>query len=289
MLRGFLNSDHQIAFEIARSEHWRGGAKAKCCGARTRAGGICKQPPISGSLRCLRHAGPKAARAYRETQLRELSAGQLLPAEFAKAERKRAANRLRWLWKKYGPWLAGSTIDLGPYETAFAKTLHDAGFSITRVPPGIADWLRWKFRRFMLDCKNPERWAEVLAKLAEKVKAAGDPPDGVLTMTSLPPSTFSVPEVLPYYSRRRQYDPNPVTRSSARLIAPRQLRERSISASELSNLLVRHRAEIGPILARCKSDEDRITVAAGYKRLCAAQDNPKAYRDWMTIIQSLIG
>src|SRR4051794_33000312 len=117
MLFGFIDASHQAAFESARDQHRRGGGLAKCCGAKTRNGGSCMLPPLEGQTRCLRHAGPNGARRYRDRQLQELAAGHLDPAVFAKAERRRAVNRLKYLWKK-NPWVPGATIDLGIHEKA---------------------------------------------------------------------------------------------------------------------------------------------------------------------------
>lgn len=50
---------------------------------------------ISGARnRCLRHAGPKAARAYQQRQFDDMRAGKISYAEFARSAAKRAARQL---------------------------------------------------------------------------------------------------------------------------------------------------------------------------------------------------
>jgi hypothetical protein len=59
---GFASDAHEEAFRQAGAAHLRGAATPGVCGARTRSGRLCQQPPLrEGAGRCLRHAGPKAA------------------------------------------------------------------------------------------------------------------------------------------------------------------------------------------------------------------------------------
>lgn len=289
MVNGFIDESHRAAFESARAAHRRGGPLAKCCGARTRSGSACRKPPLKGHKRCLNHAGPHAARAYRDAQLRDVAAGRLNPAAFEAAEQRRAMNRLRWLWKKHGLWVPGSTIDLGNHEPAFAGQLRQSGWRLETIPPGIVDWLRWKFRRLTIDRVRPEQWAEVLSGLAIRIAAAGPPPDDFSSIAH-DDAAFAVPARLPAYSRRRQLDP-PRSSVSSRTLEKMALRrepEPSIHGEGAYNLLARRHSDLIPVFARCKSDDDWMKVAAGYHRLCAGQGNPQAHRDWIALIQSLM-
>jgi hypothetical protein len=243
-------------------------------------------PPLQGHTRCLRHAGPKAARAHREVQLRALASGRLDPTVFRVAEQKREANRLRWLWKKHGPWISGSTIDLDVHEAAFANELRGAGWVISHLPPALIDRMRWKFRRLMLDRRKPEKWMEVLAELPAQVQAAGPPPEEAAD-SILKPATFSAPESLPTYSRRRRLnlDRDTCSRAPQDPIVPRgRKKPTTLAAGDLLEVLVHRRSEIAPVLARCETDKDRLRVAASYKRLLHEGSDPKAYRDWLAVL-----
>lgn len=129
----FNDETHQTSFEEGRALARRGGPLAPVCGAKTRDGGHCRHAPLVGGARCLRHAGPKAARQYRERQHEAMRAGKISYAEFARSEAKRGANRLRDQWKK-DPWVPGSTIDLGEHEMAFQGELQHWNGSCLLAP-----------------------------------------------------------------------------------------------------------------------------------------------------------
>jgi hypothetical protein len=147
----FQDKAHEALFcERARLTA-RGGAFAPTCGARTRSGGTCQNPPIrEGKGRCLNHAGPKAANEHHERLWREFQSGKLSPAEWHRREAKRAANRLHDKWKK-DPWVPGRTIDLGPAEGDMTDALRDFGVDMVGLAPAVADWLRWRYRRTQID------------------------------------------------------------------------------------------------------------------------------------------
>jgi hypothetical protein len=287
MLSGFLNERHRATFEAARSDHRRGGSLAETCGAKARNGGICKLPPLRGHTRCLNHAGPTAARQYRDHQLKELAAGRLDPAAFEAAEQRRAANRLKWLWKKHGPWVPGSTISLGVHEDGFAEGLEAAGHRATNLPPGIADALRWKYRRHMVDRKQPAEWGKALEGLCNRVLTAGEPPPDITSGTQWRPC-FETPSALSPYSRRRILNrdrllvegPQKATSGKPKAAAP------DVS-SDLNMILIQHHADLAPVLARCHTAEDRLRVAAGYDRIIAEPAEVQARRDWMALLRGL--
>ena len=111
-----------------------------------------------GGVRCLRHAGPKAAAAHRERQLAGLRTGRVTPEVFARAEARRARNRLLDRWKR-NPSLPGATIDLGADESRFQDALAACGVQSGTDLPAVMDWLRWRFRRTMIDRLNADAWA----------------------------------------------------------------------------------------------------------------------------------
>jgi hypothetical protein len=285
-MNGFLNDQHRAAFELARDEHRRGGSKAKCCVAKTRGGDRCGMPPLIGQLRCLRHAGPAGARRHRESQLRELAAGRLDPSIFERAERRRAANRLRRAWKT-DPWTHGATIDLGMHEEAFRMALGIWGLKLNMIPPAVLDWARWRFRRTHLDRRNPVAWSEVLDTLPKKIAAAGTPGDEELPAQTMASQVHIVAEKLSSWSRRRRAEAiHRGQKTSPTLRANRRGSLRQ-DADALWDFLAQHRRDLMPILALCRTDEERLRVAAAYRDLIAASDHPTAARAWSALLREL--
>ena len=88
----FSSPAHAERFFEAATLYRRGSPQAPVCGARLRSGAACQNPPIrEGKGRCLSHAGPHAARAFRERQKRRFEAGSISAAEWNRAEARRAA------------------------------------------------------------------------------------------------------------------------------------------------------------------------------------------------------
>ncbi len=150
----------------------RGGSGAEICGARTKTGTLCLHPPLhAGNGRCLRHAGPKAAKIHRTRQQRAFESGRISAAEWNRAEARRAANRLGDQWKK-NPWLPGSTIDLGEHERDFQNALSPV--DVDALPPAVQDWLRWRYRRTQIDRDSGAAWQRALTQnLPQRIADAG--------------------------------------------------------------------------------------------------------------------
>lgn len=158
---GFKSESQRNNFFEAATLHRRGGLLSPSCGARSKTGQTCTQVPVMGSVRCLRHAGPDAARAHRQNQLAGLQTGRVSPAEFARAEARRARNRLTDGWKR-NPSLPEQTIDLGPNEDRFRAALGALGVDPGRALPAVLDWLRWRFQRLQVDRPNETAWLKVV-------------------------------------------------------------------------------------------------------------------------------
>jgi hypothetical protein len=198
-------------------------------------------------------------------------------------------NRLRWLWKKHGPWVPGVTIDLGEHEATFLNELSALGWSPDEIAPRIIDRLRWKFRRTMIDRRDAARWHDAVADLADQVRAAGPRPDDQDGF-SCPAPAFETPTRLSPHSRRRQLDQSPPTPVASGVTpAARAVQVEGHDGSELNlaTLLVRHRQELAPILARCESAAERLRVATAFQRLGAEPDSPAAHRHWISVLQRL--
>jgi hypothetical protein len=173
---GFKSDAQRDNFEAATKLHRLGGPLAKTCGARLPGGkGLCGSPPVRSEKRCLSHGGPHAARRFRVRQLRELATGKLSPAEWARAEDRRARNVLKDRWKK-DPRVLGATIDLGPDEWAFRDAAKQRDVDVDALYPAIADWLRWQWQRNQRDRGNLEAWMRIcrsdLPKRTEKAHRA---------------------------------------------------------------------------------------------------------------------
>lgn len=289
MLFGFIDDEHRTSFNRARLPYQFGAPGRAMCGARTRGGNTCKSAPLAGHHRCLKHAGPKAARAYRDAQLKDLAAGRLHASSFAEAERKRAANRLRWLWKKHSPWVLGSTIDLGAYEDRFRVAVAEMGHQVESLPPAVSDWARWRYRRLMIDRARPTAWAELRGELMRRVDEAGEPEDG-LRGVAVPVAAITIPEQVPAFSRRRLVDiVRPVVGSQECVSKTRSRFDElpELGADEAALILFRHRAELAPALAKCQCGDQRIRVAAAYKLLLDEPDSRAAHKVWLNVIRSL--
>src|SRR5690606_12457668 len=125
--------------------------------------------------------------------------GRMSWEDFARAEAKRAANRLRARWKK-DPWAPGRTIDLGSYEERFQIELGRPDERGHVIAPAVLDWLRWKFRRLQVDRQRDNEWAAVLRfDYPDRGRAAGQapgiellPPEpGAAVWSAGPPATTS--------------------------------------------------------------------------------------------------
>ena len=168
---GFKSASQRENFLEASALHQRGGPLAATCGARCKTGRTCTQVPITGSVRCLRHAGPDAAPVHRQNQLAGLRTGRVSPAEFARAEARRARNRLVHGWTR-NPSLPGQTIDLGQHEARFQTALGALGVDPGTVLPALADWLRWRFQRLQIDRPSDGAWTR--AALADLPRRKAD-------------------------------------------------------------------------------------------------------------------
>jgi len=287
MIKGFLNDQHRAAFEFARSEHRRGGSKAKCCGAKTRGGGWCRMPPLTEQLRCLRHAGPVGARRHRESQLRELAAGRLDPIVFERAEQRRAANRLQRAWKA-DPWTPGTTIDLGLHEEAFRSALGVSELQLKLIPPAVLDWARWRFRRAHLDRRDPKGWRAALDALPGRVAAAGEPSESFYSDFLNAVAPHGTPAHLPSWSRRRRAGIKKTDQRTPQTLSAKPPCVRPVEEVEaLGNVLVRHQRDLKPVLTLCKTDEDLLRIAAAYRNLIQPESTAVAARAWCTLVQDL--
>lgn len=285
------SSEHQTNFAAARARHCRGGADEVLCGARLRSGGACRQKPLAGHSRCIRHAGPHAARAFRERQRAAFRTGKISAVEFERAEARRAANRLRDRWKK-NPWTPGQTIDLGEHEWAFRHESGIASRSMASVPPGVLDWLRWKYRRLQLDRRRDSEWRRVvISELPNRVERAGPPTaDNFVEAENGdgPPTTvWRVDPTEKTYSKRRRADKQKMPKRTRRLKALPVRPSSESDTRELAEIVHRHSAALSPLFAKCASAADQLVLATAFRDLVAHPGDSQAHWRWAQTLRSL--
>lgn len=173
--QNFQNDERLQRFAARSVFARRGGQLARNCSVLTRTGRLCKNPPQPGSTRCLRHGGPDAARRFRERQRAALRSGSVTPKQWERAEANRGRAALQHAWLK-DPALPGKTIDLGQNERAFSTSARALGVDVTELYPAIADWLRWRYQRRMIDRPNEAAWhtivQDALPRQIERADAA---------------------------------------------------------------------------------------------------------------------
>lgn len=289
----FFDDEHERAFEIGRARVKRGAPAAPICGARTRQGGLCKNIPIrEGKGRCLRHAGPHAARAHRERQLKGLETGRVSPEEWCRSEARRAANRLSRAWRK-NPWLPGTTIDLQEHEDRLQADLIARGvpYDLRSLAPAVADWLRWRFRRFQIDRTDVARWERVLSHdLPLRVRSAGAPPDSHQVETQDPvvaPAKGYLwtpgDNAATASSKRQQPDraKAPLKTRGKGYRRPGRPRTQTADVDEMADLMAVYRdcrETVAPMLERCRTSGDQVALLRALRDVvrhpadCAAQN-----------------
>lgn len=170
---GFHSDTQRDRFMAAAQAYGIGGGLLRPCGAKLRNGRFCTQLALEGEARCLMHAGPYAARRFRDKQLARMQTGSVSAEEFARSEARRARNRLLDGWKK-DPRLPGATIDLGADEAAFVAAAKAKGIDVAALYPAAADWLRWRWQRYQRDRPADWRWGVIVAADLPKRLAAAD-------------------------------------------------------------------------------------------------------------------
>ncbi len=298
MKSGFRSLEHEAAFRDANHLVRRGGQCAAACGARTRTGVACQNAPIrEGKGRCLRHAGPKAAREHREHQRRQFFAGKISAAEWNKAEARRAANRLGWEWKK-NPWVPGSTIDLAAMEAGFRRSTQAFGVAPDALAPAVADWLRWRFKRTQIDRQNERAWIRVLSvDLPDRIRKAGVRPDTyeesrAAAEASQAPAwrlAVSAPE-----SRSKRHGSDlrraPGVSRGKGYTGPGRPPSVPPGDEELGVLMALYRAHrtlVAPLMGRCASEGGRMAVLRALRGYLAAPGERAPRERWLALVMRL--
>lgn len=208
---------------------------------------------------------------------------------FSRAEAKRAANRLRWEWKK-NPWHPGKTIDLGAFEDRF---LIESGIARlrtgARVPPAVLDWLRWRYQRLKIDRKRGDEWLRVLREdYPRRVRDAGSPPvDTEAHAVVESPEPLWRAERVSVTSKRQRLD---VQRAVVEP-EPRQLRERRMPNEQdhnaLSLMVAQHRDTLVPLLDKCRSEGEQRTLIVALHEYLADPADLGAGTRWRDVVTEL--
>jgi hypothetical protein len=298
---GFWNDDHEAAFAAGRARTARGGPDAAICGARTRTGSACEGLPIrEGKGRCLKHAGPHAARLFRERQRSDFLAGRVSAEVWLRAEARRAANRLGWAWKR-NPWTPGSTIDMGRAEDGLQQALTERGLDVAALAPAVADWLRWQYRRTQNDRTDDRAWQRVLAALPGRIANAGARP--ATEEDDTPPAPASALPAHATRARKWAVRAMPGTRATSakralsdRPRAPEAVRTKGYGrrcrprtqppqGAELNGLMEvyrAHHAMLALMLDRCVTEGERLAVLRALRDYLANPDAPGPRAQWLS-------
>lgn len=288
---GFFSREQEHNFAASRTLYQQGGPRERICGARTRGGSPCRHIPIEGSSRCLRHAGPHAARAYRERQYAAFKLGRLSAADWNKAEAKRARNRLHDRWKK-NPWLPGATIDLDEHEAEF---LRDAGLTehqAVGLPPAVVDWLRWRYQRLQIDRRRDEEWVRLLREeLPRRLNRAGPRPNGKLGLTISDWTAGTGPWTQPVsrlsFKRQRQDRSKPIAKPKPASRVSLRAGNREAMPEIDARLVCENRELLACLLAKCEDDEERRAVVVALAVYVAAPHQKAAQDRWLRIVLTL--
>ena len=289
---GFYSEQQERNFREANERVRLGGADAPECGARTRTGALCRALPLTGSARCIRHCGPKAAREFRERQWRDYRKGRLSHAVWTRAEARRAANRLRERWKK-NPWHPGATINLGEYEHRFRLESGIGSRPADALPAAVLDFLRWKYRRLQIDRKRDAAWMGVLRdEFPRRLAAAGPcPPDmvalherGLASVEALwradEPATFSKRgnADVPKAPKRTKLGPS---------LRKTRVKDNSEDEDAVTRFIHEYREALAPHFERCRTDDERLAVVAAMRAYVANPDGRIVRERWLHTIRVL--
>jgi len=306
MHKGIRNEEHAAALAAARVLVQRGGPAAAVCDARTRTGAACQQPPVrEGKGRCLGHAGPHAARLYRERQRKAFMSGRISAEVWNRAEARRQVNRQGWAWKK-NPWLPGRTIGLGAAEVDLRDDLAGHGLDVDALAPAVADWLRWRYRRTQIDRRDDGAWLRaIMDTLPERIAKAGAcpartaaeeagrrPKRGVDTTHWRPlPWAADMDGAKPSAASKRALPDMPrapcVLRGKGYL-RPGRPRTQAAGRDELAALMEVYRANVGlaaPMLVQCATDGDRLAVLRALREFIGKPDDRRAREAWLVMVQ----
>ncbi|MER2604975.1 MAG: hypothetical protein ABTQ29_04015 [Siculibacillus sp.] len=286
---GFHDEEHRRAFLEAATRTRFGATGAPTCGARTRDGSPCGGRPLAGERRCLRHAGPAAAKRHHERLFEALGRGECTFEEWQAREHCRLANRFPRLWAK-NPWAPGATIALGDFEEKFRADLALGGISAAALSPASLDRARWRWRRLCFDRKRPDEWTAFLRdELPKRIRRDGPRPPGA-DATAAIATLFRVDAAPPPTSKRRRLDlPRPPA------VAPKPRVPRGghsaliIDDERLAALWPEHGATLLRLVGPDGDEKTTRWLAALLARVLDAPEDHEAGKVWRAAVLSRRG
>ena len=286
---GFYSDVHAAKFMARAESARRGGPDSRICGARTRSGGVCQQPPLVAHTRCLRHAGPHHARLHRQRQLQAFARGKLPLEAFERFEARRAVNALRNAWRR-DPWTPGQTIELGEHEERFQT---ESGLARLNEPvaPAVLDWLRWRYRRLQVDRRRDIEWARVVREeYPRRVRDAGPAPaeyDSTAQGVSSPRWTAGAPSSR---SKRLRDDAPHLPPAAARAAGKSSsVDDIDVSKEVLARVAYQQRDVLAPLLSLCAGPREQGMLI---RELAIYLDRPTdlaAVQSWTSLVSMLRG
>ncbi|MDK9695516.1 MAG: hypothetical protein OEL76_03925 [Siculibacillus sp.] len=281
---GLHDEKHRRAFLEAAARTRFGAVGAPVCGAKTRDGATCKKRPLSGERRCLRHAGPAAAKRYHERLFEAFGRGEITFEAWQEREHRRLANRLPRLWAE-NPWAPGMTIDLGDLEEKFRGDLALGGVNADALSPAARDRARWRWRRLCCDRRRPVEWAAFLRdELPKRIRRDGPRPPDTDAGTAVA-ALFRVDAAPPPMSKRRRLDPPRLPATAPKPRLPRVGRAGpTISDERLADLWAEHGATLTRLVGD-DGDERTLRWLAGLlARVLDAPEDTDAAGAWRAAV-----
>ena len=290
------SAGHDALLAYHRHFGWHTPSRQLCC-AKTRKGGRCAAPVLAGCQMCLRHAGPVASRLRRERELRELAAGRITPAQWARSEARRARNRIgnqrryRDGWLKPGITLAFAPALEAEFQDAARAVL--GGLTWDELPDPTRDRLRWAWRRYQLDRDRPEAWRAKAHAAVIELAARGPLPDGIERDDGTGPHVIVVDRRPTGSSRRTRMTETEVEQVlSSRARRHRTAAERPSRSAATSPLpidvdafLALHARELRGVLGLVDTDADLLAVALTHRAVLIGA--PDAHGAWVRLLVRL--
>ncbi|WP_188529367.1 hypothetical protein [Sinisalibacter lacisalsi] len=171
---------------------------------------------------------------------------------------------------------------------------------IRTLAPAVADWLRWKFRRYRIDRTDWARWERVLVNdLPCRVEAAGPPPAGcegpsLGANEAAARGAVWTPEDSADDVRSKRHCPDPIKvppkvrgKGYGRRGRPRTQPADDGELSGLMELYRQNQATVGPMLERCATDGDRLALLRAMRDYLADPNEPRAQARWLSMVRLL--
>ncbi|MHB2166536.1 hypothetical protein [Alsobacter sp. R-9] len=156
------------------------------------------------------------------------------------------------------------------------------------MAPATLDTARWKFRRFMIDRRQLERWETWCRDvLRPRVEADGPAPAGHDPgLSDASPAAFLVAGRPTAYSKRSHID-RPRAPQTRNPQAPHPLKLSADGREALLDHLAAHWKDLREIAAPYGDDEMTLLRIANAHRATLERGEGKAWQDWVAFLREL--